>query len=94
MHGKSDTVVPSKQAERLVEGLNSTFAGSLKINTISSQETEYTAKGVFVDMILHSYSGGFVGAHCMPGGEGPAGCEADFKVGEKILDFYVRHPRE
>lgn len=93
VHGTSDTVVPSKQAERLVERLKSAFEGDLKINQVNAQETEYSAKSVFVDMILHSYSGGFTGGHCMPGGEGPVGCEADLKIGEKILDFYVRHPR-
>lgn len=93
VHGASDLVVPSKQAERLVEGLKTTFGDGLKIEQVSEQETTYTANRVFVDVIMHPFTGGFTGSHCIPGGEGPVGCEANLNMGARILEFYIRHPK-
>jgi len=99
IHGIEDT---------LVSFAGSTSTRDIYIDTIGENNLDhtiiddgdtythhrYSGSEYLWEFIEHTSTGGIVAGHCMPGGSGIFGCDAGFTTGEKIIDFYIAHPKE
>jgi pimeloyl-ACP methyl ester carboxylesterase len=92
VHGLRDLMLSPLVADDLTTALRQSSPGEhLTVLKVSAEETQYQGSKLFLDVILHNYSGGFAGGHCVPGGSGPVGCAGTFIFGERAIDFYIAH---
>ncbi|TWB12415.1 hypothetical protein FBZ89_12428 [Nitrospirillum amazonense] len=86
IQGRSDTFVPFDYAREMLDVMKDRLP---RQQAKGPDETIYTSHDMTVDVLLHDASGGMVGGHCVPGGEGRVGCPASFNAGERVLRFYI-----
>jgi poly(3-hydroxybutyrate) depolymerase len=91
IHGHGDYIVPFASAERLASAAAQVAGSRGHIDAIDRERTLYRTETLTLETIFHSAAGALVGAHCVPGGLGPAACTGGPNAGEELLQFYSAH---
>jgi len=90
IHGVEDAIIPFAMAQRLADAAQRSSREG-RVESLSVQRTRYVAHDLWLETIFHNGRSPVVGAHCVPGGSGPVGCDPGFDAGTELLRFYVSH---